>query len=73
MDDWEKLNEISFPEKEEFYSNLNMEYITDTDNMHVKQVCKDFELKHLGEYRDLYLESDLLLLADVFENSRKYV
>ena len=48
-----------------------MEDITDTDYMHAEIVCKDLEVKHLGEYHDLYLKSDALLLADVFENSRK--
>ena len=63
----EKFNETSFPEKEEFYSNLNMEYITDTDYMHAERVCKDFEIKHLGEYHDFHLKNDKLLLAVVFE------
>ena len=42
MDDWEKFNEKT-PEKEELYSNLNMEEITDTDDIHAKRVCKNFE------------------------------
>ena len=71
MDDWEKFNEATLPEKEEFYSNLNMEEIPEVDYMHRKRVCKDFEIKGLGEYHDLYLKSDTLLLADVFENFRK--
>ena len=71
MDDWEKFNETTPAEKKEFYSNLNIEDITDAYYMHVKKVCKDFEIKNLGEYHDLYLESDVLLLADVFENFRK--
>ena len=71
MDDWEKFNETTLPEKEEFYSNLNMEDITDADYMHAKRVCKDFEIKYLGECYDLYLKSNTLLLADAFKNFRK--
>ena len=50
MDDWEKFNETTLPEKEDFYSNLNMEDITGAGYMHGKRVCKDFEIKNLGEY-----------------------
>ena len=71
MYDWENFNEITLPEKEEFYSNLNKEGITDSDYMHPKRVCKDFEIRNLGEYYNLYLKSDVLLLADVFENFTK--
>ena len=56
MDDWKKINEIASPEKGEFCSNLNMEDIT--DYIHAKRVCKDFEIKSLGEYHDLYLKCD---------------
>ena len=73
MDNWEKYNETALPEKEEFYSNLNMENIKDADYIHVKRVCKDFEIKHLGKYHDLYLKSGTLLLAYVFENLKKYL
>ena len=71
MDHWVNFNETTLPEKEEVYSNLNMEDITDADYMHVKRICKDFEIKNLDQYQDLYLKSHILLLADVFENSRK--
>ena len=47
MDEWEKFNETSLPEKEEFFSNLNMEDITDADYMHAKSVCKDFEVENM--------------------------
>ena len=68
IDKWEKFNETTLPEKEEFYGNLNMEDITDADYMYAKRVCKDFEIKNLGEYHDLYVQSDILLLAENFEN-----
>ena len=45
-----------------------MENVTDEDYTHTKSVSKDFEIKHLGEYDDLYVQSNILLLADVFEN-----
>ena len=70
MDDWEKSNESSLPEKDDFYSYLNMKDITDADYGHAKRVCKDFEIKNLGKYHDLYVKSETLLLADVFENFR---
>ena len=41
--------------------------------MYGKRVCKDFEINNLAQYHDLYLESDTLLLADVFENSEKFI
>ena len=47
-----------------------MEDITDAEYAHGKRVCKDFEIKNLGEYHDLFVQSDTLLLADVFENFR---
>ena len=71
MDDWEKFNATKLAEKEEFYSNLIMEDITDADYKHWKRFYKEFEIKKLGEYHDLYFESDTLLLADVFENFKK--
>ena len=69
MDDWEKFNEASLPEKS-FYNHLNMEDITDVDYGHTKRVFKGFQIKNLEEYHDLYVQSDTLLLADVFENFR---
>ena len=72
MDDWEKFIETTLPEKEKFYSNLNMENIADVYYMHAKRVCnKDFEIKIFCEYHALYLKGDTLLLANVFKNLRK--
>ena len=71
MNDSEPFNKKTLPEKEEFYTNLNMEDITDADYMDAKRVCKDFEIKNLGKNHDLYLKSDTLILADVFKIFRK--
>ena len=70
MDNWERFDETSLPDKESFYSSLNMENIDDIDYRHGKNVFKKFKLKNLAEYHDLYVQSDTLLLADVFENFR---
>ena len=70
MDDWEKFNVTSLPEKEDFYSHLNMEDITDADYTHIRRVCKDSEIQNLREHHDLYVQGDTLLLADVFEDFR---
>ena len=70
MDNWKRFNETSLPSKESFYSNLNMENIGDIDYRHGNNVSNKFKLKNLGEYHDLYIQSDTSLLADVFENFR---
>ena len=68
MDSWERFDENTIPPKEAFYSELNLENITDKDYEYVKKVWEAFEIKNLGEY--LYLQCDTFLLADVFENFR---
>ena len=67
MDNWERSNETSLPSKESFYSNLNMEDIDDIDYRHGNNVFNKFKLNNLGDYHDLYVQSDTLLLTDVFE------
>ena len=57
-DDWEKFNETSLPEKEDFYSHLSMEDVSDEHYAHAKRVCKNFEIKHLGKYHGLYVSGD---------------
>ena len=68
MDDWENLNETLLPEEEDFCSHLNMEVITDANYTQAKRVCEGFEIKHLGEDHDKDVQSDILILADIFEN-----
>ena len=70
MNSWQRFDETSLPDKEAFYSNLNMEDITDVDYRHGKKVFEYLINKNLGDYHDLYVRSDTLLLADVFENFR---
>ena len=70
MDNWERFNETSLHSKESFYSNLNMEDIDDVDYRHGNNVFNKFKLNNLGDHHDLYVQSDTLLLADVFENFR---
>ena len=63
-------NKTSLTEKEDFYSDSNMENITDVDYVHAKRICKDFEIRGLGEYDKMYVQKDTLLSADLFENFR---
>ena len=69
MDSSEKFNETELPDKESFYSKLNKEGITDEDYVHAQKVWDTFNIQNLGEYHDLYVQSDTLHLADVFENA----
>ena len=70
MDSWGKFGETTLPDKEAFYSKLNLEDITNKDYAHAHKVCKVFEIKNRGEYHDLYVQWDPLLLTDVFRNFR---
>ena len=70
MDCFDKFSETKLPTKEKFYNRLNGTHISDEDYDHARNVWKEFILKDMGEYHDLYLKSDVLLLADVFEEFR---
>ncbi|KAL4126927.1 hypothetical protein QTP88_011125 [Uroleucon formosanum] len=69
-DSWERLKDTSLPSKRCFYSMLTESGIKESEFDHVKEVWSHFNCKTLGEYSDLYLKIDVLLLADVFENFR---
>ena len=70
MDRWEKFDETSLPYQKALCSELSLEDIIDKDCIHDQKLFKEFKLKDLGEYHDLYVQSDTLLLPDVFENFR---
>ena len=71
MDSFDRFNETKLPVQQDFYSILNNEHISDEQYKHAQNVWDTFNLKTMGDYHDLYLKSDILLLADVFENFRK--
>ena len=71
MDSFEKFNEKELPTKDQFHSILNDQHITDDEYNHAKEVWNTFMIRTLGDYHDLYLISDVLLLTDIFENFRK--
>ena len=70
MNAFDKFNDEQLPSKEQFYSRLTEEGITNDDYTKAKQIWKHFDIKNMGEYHDLYLKTDALLLTDVFENFR---
>ena len=70
MDDIKRFEETQLPPKESFYSTLTEEYIKDDEYAHAQNVWQKFEIENLKQYHDLYLMTDTLLLADVFEQFR---
>ena len=70
MTSWDKFEETKLPPKEVFHSNLNISDISEYDYKHAQRFWKEFNLKNLGEYHDLYLKTDTLLLSNVFEAFR---
>ena len=71
MDSFEKFDQTELPTKEQFYNILNDQHITNEEYDHARKVWETFNIMTMGEYHDLYLKSDVLLLADVFESFRK--
>ena len=58
------------PEEEAFYSNLTESHIEDDEYERAQKIWEHFGIRNLGQYHDLYLRTEVLLLSDVFENSR---
>jgi hypothetical protein len=70
MNSYDRFNETSFPSQKDCYSQLNKESISDNDYNHALNVWAQLNINNMGEYHDLYLTTDVLLLADVFEAFR---
>lgn len=70
VDSWEKLDFNMLPDKDSFYSKLTESHISDDEYAFAQTVWNAFDINTLGDYADLYLKTDVLLLADVFENFR---
>ncbi|GBM57424.1 hypothetical protein AVEN_24200-1 [Araneus ventricosus] len=71
MSPFSKFEETELPPRSAFYSSLTNEVITEAEYEHAQTVWKSFNIRNLGEYHDLYAKIDVILLANVFENSRK--
>ena len=72
MNSFEKFKEKQLPPKEAFHNDLTLKDISDEDYQFAQQMWKTFKLKNLGQLHDLYCEADVVLLADIFENFRKF-
>ena len=70
MDSWDRFKETSLPSIKRFYSNLNMSGVSDTDYEHACSVWREFGIRNMGEYHDLYLRTNVILLANIFESFR---
>ncbi|CAG2191792.1 unnamed protein product [Mytilus edulis] len=71
IDNAARFNETELPSIDKFYSNLSEKTISQTEYEHAQRVWNQMNIKNIGEYHDLYLKTDVLLLADVFETFRK--
>ena len=71
MDSFERFSEKQLPKRNDFYSLLTDEEISEEEYAHAGKVWETFGIENMGQYHDLYLKSDVLLLADIFENFRE--
>ena len=72
MDSFQKFSQTQLPKRDDFYSLLTNEEISESEYAHAQKVWETFGIENMGQYHDLYLKSDVLLLADIFENFREH-
>ena len=70
MDSWDRFKETSLPSIKHFYSNLSLSGVSDTDYKHACSIWQEFGIRNTREYHDLYLRTDVILLANIFESFR---
>ena len=71
MDSFQKFSETQLPKRDDFYSLLTNEEISESEYAQAQKVWETFGIENMGQYHDLYLKSDVLLLADIFQNFRE--
>ena len=71
MDTWKRFNHTSLPDNKAFYSELDLEDITDKDYTHAQKVLEELKIKNQDDYHDLYVQSNTLLLPDILGDFRK--
>ena len=70
MDSWDRFKETVLPPKDSFYSALSMSGVCETDYEHARKVWREFGINNMGEYHNLYLKTDIILVTNVFEALR---
>ena len=70
IDSWDRFEEMNLPSKDSFYSALSMSGVSETDYEHARKIWREFGINNMGEYHHLYLKTDVILLANVFEAFR---
>ena len=71
MNSWNRFNECKNPPFEKYFNKLNMSNISKEDYVHSQKIWSTFKIQDIGEYHNLQVKTDVLLLADVLENFRK--
>ena len=72
MNDWDKLALPNLTSRAEFFNSIKQEECSEGDYAHAQKMWNLFECRTMQDYMNLYLKTDVLILADVFENFRRF-